>query len=127
MPRLFDRTKYRARQLRREMTDAERRLWKHLRNDQLGGCTFRRQHPIPPYVADFACVDARVVVEVDGGQHADSHRDAARDAFLVQHGWRVLRFWNNDVLANTEGVLLQILAALAPTPTLPRADARERE
>jgi len=126
MVKVFDRTKSRARRLRREMTDAERRLWSRLRDQRLEGWIFRRQHPVPPYVADFACVDAHVIIEVDGGQHAESSRDATRDEFMEREGWRVLRFWNNDVLANTEGVLQQILAALAPTPTLPRADARER-
>ena len=125
MAKLFDRTKRRARTLRRDMTSAERRLWSRLRDRQLG-VAFRRQHSIPPYIVDFACVDARVIIEVDGGQHADSGRDAARDAYLAAQGWRVLRFGNNDVLGNTEGVVEQILASLAPTLTLPRADARER-
>ena len=102
------------------MTEAEIRLWARLRDRRLDGWNFRRQHPLPPFVADFACIEARLIVEVDGGQHQDSERDRTRDKYLAENEWRVLRFWNNDVLANTEGVLQQILAALAPTPALPR-------
>ncbi len=98
------------------MTDAERRLWRHLCDHRLGGWSFRRQHSIPPYIVDFACVEASVILEIDGGQHAASARDAARDAYLAAHGWRVLRFWNNDVLTNTDGVLTQLLATLGPHP-----------
>jgi very-short-patch-repair endonuclease len=119
MAKLLSPTKYGARRLRRNMTGAERRLWARLRDHQLGGWAFRRQHPIPPYVADFACIDVRVVVEVDGGQHAESKSDQKRDDFLASQGWRVIRFWNNDVLANTEGVLMQLLAALGPHPNPP--------
>jgi very-short-patch-repair endonuclease len=98
------------------MTDAERRLWARLRDHRLDGWSFRRQHPIPPYIADFACLEAGIVVEIDGGQHAASARDKVRDDYLMGRGWRVLRFWNNDVLANTEGVLTQLLASLGPHP-----------
>ena len=94
------------------MTDAEKRLWSRLRDHKLEGWPFRRQHPIPPYVADFAVIEARLIVEVDGGQHAESRRDDARDRYLAAKGWRVLRFWNNDVLANIEGVLATISMAL---------------
>jgi len=97
------------------MTEAEAGLWSRLRDHRLDGWSFRRQHPIPPYFADFACVEANLIVEVDGGQHAESKSDMVRDRNLVERGWRVLRFWNNDVLGNTDGVLQQILAALAPT------------
>lgn len=103
------------------MTEAETRLWARLRDRRLDGWSFRRQHPIPPFVADFACVDAHLIVEVDGGQHEGSARDIAREKYLIDRGWHVLRFWNNDVLSNTEGVLQQILASLAPTPALPRS------
>ena len=96
------------------MTDAEERLWKYLRAHRRAGWPFRRQHPIPPYVADFASIDAMLIIEVDGGQHAESERDAARDAYLAARGWRVLRFWNNDVLANTDGVIAEIVRALGP-------------
>ena len=93
-----------ARALRRLMTDAERRLWRALRHRQVQGCRFRRQHPIGPYIADFACLERRLIVEIDGSQHAASTTDPARDAYLRRHGFRVLRVWNHDVLANFEGV-----------------------
>jgi primosomal protein N' (replication factor Y) len=101
----------RSQQLRRNMTDAECAIWQKLRHDQLGR-RFRRQHPIPPYIADFACVEAKLIVEADGGQHADSS-DQERDQYLQKQGWRILRFWNNDVLQNRTGVLQAIAAALA--------------
>jgi very-short-patch-repair endonuclease len=108
-----------ARQLRRILTEAERRLWSILRNRQLGGHKFRRQVPFDRYVLDFACMGCKLAVEADGGQHAQSPRDNTRTALLQAHGWRVLRFWNNDILRNTEGVAEAILAA-ANTP-LPQA------
>ncbi len=102
-----------ARVLRRHSTDAERVLWRHLRNRQLKGKKFRRQAPIGPYVVDFVCHEARLVVEVDGGQHAQARdRDQARDAWLRSQGYRVLRFWNNEVLRNTQGVLERIAEEL---------------
>ena len=101
-----------ARTLRKNLTDAERHLWFHLRGHRLGGFRFRRQHPVGPYIADFACLQPRVVVELDGGQHMDSSRDARRDAFLRRQGYVVLRFWNNEVLGRTDGVLTVILEAL---------------
>jgi primosomal protein N' (replication factor Y) len=104
-------THTRARRLRRDPTDAERALWHALRRNALG-VGFRRQHPIPPYFADFACVEARIVVEVDGGQHAEP-RDATRNAAMQAAGWRVLRFWNDEVLRNRAGVLTRIQEALA--------------
>ncbi len=111
--------------MRREPTDAERRLWSILRRRQIGGWYFRRQHAIPPYIADFACVEAMLVVEADGGQHADSGYDAARDGHLQTLGWRVLRFWNNDVLSNPEGVARMIGDALGPLPNPPPPSAGE--
>ena len=101
-----------ARNLRRTMTDAERRLWARIRNRQLEGAKFVAQFPIGPHVADFACREARLVVELDGGQHAESTTDAARTALIEAHGYTVIRFWNNDVLANTEGVVEEIRQAL---------------
>ena len=102
----------RARLLRRNTTRAERLLWGGLRNDQLGW-RFRRQHPIPPYIVDFACVEARLVVEADGGQHSEQG-DEARDQTLRPEGWRILGFWNNDILENCAGVLQVIAAELGP-------------
>jgi very-short-patch-repair endonuclease len=107
--------------LRETVTEAEIRLWSRLRRKQVAGFCFRRQHPMGPYVVDFFCPAAKLVVEVDGGQHADSAKDVVRTRWLEERGYRVVRFWNNDVLANTEGVLRTILAALnGPPPTRPR-------
>ena len=103
----------RARRLRVDATDAERRLWYRLRSRQIGGAKFVRQDPIGPYVADFVCRELKLIIEVDGGQHATDKRDAVRDEWLSDRGYRVLRFWNNDVLANTDGVLESIAAALS--------------
>ena len=114
----------RARRLRRRTTDAERLLWDALRKDQLGW-RFRRQHPIPPYVVDFACVEARLVIEADGGQHGRLSDHSARDKALRRAVWRILRFWNNDIIENRAGVLETIAAALvssshgAPHPNPP--------
>jgi very-short-patch-repair endonuclease len=95
-----------ARRLRRNATDTERRLWSHLRRRQLDGHRFRRQVPIGPYVVDFACLERRLLIEVDGGRHeAAVDSDASRTAWLKGRGYRVLRFWNNDVLENADGVL----------------------
>jgi very-short-patch-repair endonuclease len=120
----------RARSLRRSLTDAERELWSHLRGARLGGFRFRRQHLDPPYVLDFYCNAAKLVVELDGSQHTDQ-ADAARTRALEARGLRVIRFWNNDVLSNTEAVLAAILSALqarplTPTP-LPPGEGLERD
>jgi very-short-patch-repair endonuclease len=113
---LPERDKKRARALRRAMTDAERKLWYALRAHRFEGIGFRRQVPIGPYVADFASHAARLVVEVDGGQHASSAAtDTVRSDWLATRGYRVLRFWNNDVLSNLEGVLAEIGAAIDST------------
>ncbi|HEX4508034.1 MAG TPA: DUF559 domain-containing protein [Alphaproteobacteria bacterium] len=103
-----------ARELRSNMTDAEGRLWYHLRRRQIAGARFRRQHPIGPCVADFFCADAKLIIEVDGGQHAED--SGVRTAWLEAEGYRVIRFWNNDVMSNTEAVLLLIVEALRATP-----------
>jgi very-short-patch-repair endonuclease len=121
----------RARSLRRQSTDAERLMWSALRAHRLIGASFRRQTPIGPYVADFVCHAANLVIEIDGGQHFESKhfkRDARRDAFLASKGCRVLRFNNHEVMTNREGVLETISAALAatPSPTLPRKRGREK-
>jgi very-short-patch-repair endonuclease len=94
------------------MTDAERKLWFALRDRRFSGFKFRRQVPIDRFIADFICFEARLVVEVDGGQHADSVRDQQRDRWFAANGFRVVRFWNNEVLSNLEGVLTVLLAKL---------------
>ncbi len=117
----------RGRRLRREQTDAERKLWWRLRSRQVGGAKFRRQHLIGGYIVDFCCPERRVVVEVDGSQHAtaaEAHR--RRTAFLARHGYRVLRFWDHEVLSNTDSVLEQITEALIDPHPRPLPD-RERE
>ena len=107
-------TSQRARALRRRMTDAERLLWRHLRNRELGGWKFRRQYPVGSFIVDFICVEKNVVIEVDGGQHAENaEQDLQRSAYLKKMGYRVLRFWNNEVLQETEAVLEAIFAILA--------------
>ncbi|MBE1160510.1 endonuclease domain-containing protein [Dyella acidiphila] len=104
----------RARGLRRAMTDTELRLWRYLRNRHLMGSKFRRQHEIDRYIVDFVCVEAALIVELDGGQHAEMMaEDARRTRRLEALGYRVLRFWNNDALTNTETVLAVILEAVA--------------
>ncbi|MCE3002781.1 MAG: DUF559 domain-containing protein [Xanthomonadaceae bacterium] len=101
-----------ARLLRRDSTDAEHALWFHLRNRRLAGLKFRRQHAIGRYTVDFACIECRLVVELDGGQHLDAHRyDAARTAFLERHGLRVFRLWDREVLLQRAAALAAILAA----------------
>jgi len=109
-----------AKHLRKNMTDAERRLWAALRAKRFAGWKFRRQEPLGPYIADFVCHDAGLILEVDGGQHAQSGRDAVRDQWFAEQGYRVLRYWNNEVMQQTEAVLEHILAALAPHPSPPR-------
>jgi len=93
------------------MTDVERKLWHAVRNRQLGGFKFRRQVTIGPFIVDFLCAEARLVVELDGGQHGEEV-DSGRTAFLEGEGYRVLRFWNGDVVESFEGVLEVILQAL---------------
>src|SRR5881394_2044309 len=103
------------RKLRTQQTDAERKLWFALRDRRLDGFKFVRQEAIGPFIVDFVCREKDLVVEVDGGQHSESVQDVRRDAHLACEGYRVLRFWNNDVLTNREGVLLTILDALQQT------------
>jgi len=102
----------RARRLRLNSTNAELRLWNRLRSRAIDGCKFVRQEPIGPYVVDFICREKRLIIEVDGGQHADNKQDRVRDQWLTEHNYRVLRFWNNEVLGNTNDVLEVIAAAL---------------
>ncbi|HEX8009428.1 MAG TPA: endonuclease domain-containing protein [Casimicrobiaceae bacterium] len=116
----------RARGLRRNETDAERKLWYFLRDRQLGGHKFRRQHPIGPYVADFVCLDRALIVELDGGQHAEQRRyDERRTEFLGKQGFKVIRFWDNEALLQTAAVLEAILNELETRPS-PQPSPRKR-
>jgi very-short-patch-repair endonuclease len=105
------------RRLRSQATDAEMKLWFALRDRRLAGFKFVRQEALGPYVVDFVCRSHKLIVEVDGGQHADSARDQRRDAALRRMGYRVLRFWNSDVPGNCEGVLSVILNHLQAKPS----------
>jgi very-short-patch-repair endonuclease len=116
----------RARDLRISSTDVEKKLWHRLRDRQLLGCKFRRQQPFKNYFLDFVCEEQKLVIELDGGQHneaANLRRDAVRTASLEEAGWKVLRFWNNEVNENIEGVLEVVAQAL----THPRALTRNHE
>ncbi len=101
-----------ARKLRSAMTEAEQALWRLLRSRRLEGHKFRRQHPVGRYIADYICLEAKLIVEADGGQHESNFADAARTAWLENRGFRVLRFWNNEILENSDGVLVALLGAL---------------
>jgi very-short-patch-repair endonuclease len=118
-----------ARRLRREQTETESKLWVRLRARQLCGAKFRRQHPIGPFIADFCCVERGLVVELDGSQHAvQAEADKRRSAFLTRRGYRVLRFWDNEVMENIDAVLEQILRALSdphPCPLPSRARVKK--
>jgi very-short-patch-repair endonuclease len=98
----------RARTMRREQTDAERKLWLLLRDRRLGGAKFRRQAPVGPYIADFICLHRKLIVEVDGGQHFENQHDAERDRWLATEGYLVIRYSNIDILKNSEGVLIDL-------------------
>ena len=126
MPDWQPRNTPRARELRRDATPAERRLWQYLSNSQLSGHKFSRQMPLGPYYCDFLCRRAKLVVELDGDTHAMSAAaDARRDAFMRGQGYTVLRFGNADVMSNVEGVVATIAAALADRPT--PSPSRKRE
>jgi very-short-patch-repair endonuclease len=129
LSRMRERVRVRARELRQSSPDAEQALWRALRSRQLAGCKFRRQHPVGRYFADFACVEARLIVELDGGQHFEPEAieaDRKRSAVLERHGFHVTRFTDREALIEREGVLMQILQWLQihhrphPDP-LPRA------
>ncbi|MBX9778168.1 MAG: endonuclease domain-containing protein [Xanthobacteraceae bacterium] len=109
-----------VKRLRTNMTDAEQKLWR-ARRSRGTGAKFGRQVPLGPFIVDFVCFEAKLIIEVDGGQHADSQRDAKRDRYFVDRGYRVLRFWNNDVLKNLEGVLIRITEFADPSPGALRA------
>ncbi len=122
--------KGRARNLRQNMTDAERKLWYALRDRRFEHYKFRRQHPVGRYITDFACLEAHLIIEVDGGQHAESKHDERRTAFLETEGFKVIRFWNNDVMANLDGVLVVIAKELkrccpSPRPSPQRGEGEE--
>ena len=116
-----------AKALRQNMTDAERLLWKHLRAHRLLEQKFRRQQPIGPYTVDFVHFAARLIIECDGGQHNESAKVTQRDAWLKQQGFQILRFWNHDILNNTESVLTQILSSLTPLSPRGRGAGGEGE
>ena len=131
--RVTSKQRNRARALRKNLTDAERAMWAMLRGHRLNGLRFRRQFPIGPFIADFVCLTARLVIEIDGGQHFSDDaemRDARRTVLIESKGFRILRFSNHDVLTNRSGVLETIAAAAeasAPSPTLPRKRERETD
>lgn len=127
----MDRIRSYARSLRKNPTDAERALWNCLRFWQVGGHKFRRQQPIGDYIVDFVCLEKKIIIEVDGGQHAEQEEyDSARDVWLRDKGYSVVRFWNNDVLHNLDGVKETISQALGDTPFLspsPQGGRRRRQ
>jgi very-short-patch-repair endonuclease len=102
--------------MRRDMTDAERKLWFLLRSRRLGGAKFRRQAPVGPFIADFVCLGSKLIVEADGGQHYVSDRDANRDRWLMEQGYVVVRYANNDILSNPDGVLSDLVSKLTAPP-----------
>ena len=117
-----------ARKLRQRSTDAELKLWHFLRNRQFLGRKFRRQHPLPPYIVDFVCLEEKLIVELDGGQHLEQiARDEKRTMFLQSLGFRVIRFWNDDVLLKTNSVLEEILRTMTTPHPGPLPPCGERE
>lgn len=107
----------RSRELRQNSTDVERIVWRELRSRRFEGYKFRRQFPIDPCIVDFCCLRRRLIIELDGGQHAEHEKqDRARTEFLEKQGYRVLRFWNTDVLTKKEAIMDIILNALVPSP-----------
>ena len=124
----MDRMRLRARELRNDATDAERHLWRFLKLRQLAGLRFRRQVPVGACIADFVCPQLKLIVELDGGQHVEqADADAARTRDLECLGYRVLRYWNDDVLLRTEDVLDDILRHAKSTPPQPSPSLGERE
>lgn len=101
-----------AKVMRTDSTKAENLLWQAVRNRQIEGFKFKRQVPTGGYILDFVCFEARLILEVDGGQHSESHSDAVRDAFFRSQGFRVLRFWNDEVERNLDGVVIRVAAEL---------------
>ena len=112
LPRTNAKTMHRAKKLRQNMTPAEKKLWAYLKRSQLG-VRFRRQHAIGKFIVDFCCIKKKIIVELDGSQHLDMQEyDQDRTAYLESRGYRVIRFWNNDVMKDIEGVILAITYAL---------------
>jgi len=107
-----------AKHLRSRMTGSENSLWRHLRAHRLNGEKFRRQQPIGPYIVDFVHFGARLIVEADGGQHNGALHDERRDAWLRAQGFKVMRFWNNDITSNLEEVLAAVMAAVAESTSV---------
>jgi very-short-patch-repair endonuclease len=107
-----------AKSLRKRPTDAEKRLWLHLKSKQINGLKFRRQEPIGTYIVDFVCFEQRLIIELDGGQHAGQQaQDQERESWFRSQGFKTLRFWNHEVLANIEGVLEVIRGTCLTTPS----------
>jgi len=120
MQRLSSNTKTNARNLRKNMTDVERLLWSKIRGRQLQGFRFRRQHPIGRYIVDFVCIELKLIIELDGSQHNDQQQyDMKRSQWLQIKGYKTIRFWNNDVVENLEGVLQTIYNNLPPSQPSP--------
>ncbi|UUL83323.1 endonuclease domain-containing protein [Sphingomonas qomolangmaensis] len=126
LDKAYDRPTARSRELRTNATEAERLLWQQLSARKVAGVRFNRQFPIGPCICDFVSRSAKLIIEVDGGQHeAQSAKDARRTAYLEAQGYRVLRFWNNDVIERIEGVVGEIVRVLGDTPS--PSPSRERE
>ncbi len=121
--------KEKARELRGQMTEAESSLWQHFKGRRFQGFKFRRQRPLGPYILDFVCLEAGLVIEIDGGQHSDQQAyDLARTALIESQGLTVIRFWNHEVMNETPAVLEKIWQTLqALTPTLSRTQEREQD
>jgi very-short-patch-repair endonuclease len=103
----------RARELRQSQTEAEKIIWHHLKAKRFFGHKFKRQHPIGPYFPDFVCLERKLVIEIDGGQHSENKKDVVRTKFLENEGYTVIRFWNNDVLGNIDGLLSSLSLTLS--------------
>ena len=126
MDKGYKRPTARSRELRLNATQAERRLWTQLSARKVAGVRFNRQFPIGPFICDFVSRSAKLVIEVDGGQHAvDVAKDEARSAYLKARGYRVIRFWNNDVLERIEGVVAEIERVLSDMPSPDPSHKRE--
>jgi len=123
---MIDHIKNNARNLRRNQTDAEKLLWSRLRNRNFLNLKFRRQHPFPPYIVDFYCDDLRLIIELDGGQHTEE-KDFKRTEFLQNNGLQILRYWNNDVLKNIEGILEDIKNKTTPPSPLSSPQGEEEK